>query len=161
MSEALRLALEQHLRNLHELELQAAQYPANQAPINIVNAIRAEKAAIEDLETRLSQAEQAEEQWNERARPKRGRPVSGTMQDFNALLEPLREKIHALQVALTRLETDQSVRLAHLEKEIKELQEIVNQREHVEPVPRALLIAGGVVTVSTLLLLILLSMRIW
>lgn len=158
MSEdTLREALEQHRSNLNEIELQIARYGVTGAPIALINAARAERAAIKEIEERLDRAES--EAGKEARKPKSGhgrravaqRAQQNDMSEIGDKLDAIRDNLHRLDVRLTRLEAD-----------VENLRKILTRNGHpVELFPKWVIVVGGVVTVTTLALLILLSVRVW
>lgn len=158
MSEdALRKALEQHKSNLNEIELQIAQHGVTEAPIALINAARAERAAIEEIEERLDFAKNEAREEARKPRSSRGRRVvtsraqQDDMSEIGDKLDAIRDKLHQLDVRLTRLETD-----------VENLRRILTRNGHpVDPLPKWVLVAGGIVTIATLVLLVLLSVRVW
>lgn len=155
-TDALREALAQHRSNLSEIELQIAQHGVTGAPIALINAARAERAAIKEIEERLDFA-QNEAREEARTKKGRGRRVvvsqieQGDMSEIGDKLDAIRDKLHHLDVRLTRLEAD-----------VDNLRKVLTRNGHpIEPFPRWVLVVGGIVTISTLVLLVLLSTRVW
>lgn len=154
--DTLRQALEQHRRNLAQLEVQAAQYGAGQEPLWLANNLRAERAAIEKLEEALDQlAHEAEAAAASAATSQRRRnkaPMTDlSMSDLGDKIDAVRDDIHRLDLRLTRVEAD----LDNLRRAL------LRNGHYLEPLPRWVIVLGGVFSVLTLALLILLSVRVW
>lgn len=154
--DALLKALDQHRANLAQLEVQAAQYGAGQEPLWLANALRAERAAIEDLEEALEQLEApAKETAASAAVSQRRRTlpmVDLSMTDLGNKIDAVRDDIHRLDLRLTRVEAD----LDNLRRAL-----VRNGHNLDATIPRWIVFAGGILSLLTLALLILLSVRVW
>lgn len=163
---ALRRALEQHRINLANLELQIAQYGTANAPIALINSVTQERAEIERLEEELSNLEKElsalEQQAEAPARHSKQRRVTMQQYQLSDKLEDIQASIHSLELRLTRVEADINARLIHVEKDVNAIREmLVKSNGRVEPVPKWVLVAGGVIAILTLILVTLIVLHTW
>lgn len=160
----LRRALEQHRTNLANLELQIAQYGTANAPIALINSVTQERAEIERLEEELSNLAELSrlEQQTKAPAQRRQRRVTMQQHQLSDKLEDIKASIHSLELRLTRVEADINARLVHVEKDVNAIREmLVKSNGRVEPVPKLVLVAGGVITILTLILVTLIVLHTW